>query len=58
VAYFQEPPAAHADVREAPVSMLIPTFALIGATIVFGLWTPLTVGVARRAAAMLLGLAP
>jgi len=57
-AYFEEPDARHATVREAPTRMLIPTWALIGATIVFGLSTSLTVGVARRAAAALLGVAP
>ena len=57
-AYFQEPAAEQAQIREAPASMLIPTWVLIGATIVFGLTTSLTVGVAHRAAAALLRVAP
>lgn len=55
VAYFQPAPAAHRAVRDAPLSMLIPTWTLIGASIYFGLDTELTVGVAQRAAATLLG---
>jgi multicomponent Na+:H+ antiporter subunit D len=55
VAYFQQPSERAAAAREAPVSMLIPTWVLIGATVVFGLWTSLSVGVARRAAQLLLG---
>jgi multicomponent Na+:H+ antiporter subunit D len=57
-AYFQEPPEKHAKVREAPLAMLIPTWALIGATIVFGLLAGPTLGVARRAAEALLGVEP
>ena len=52
------PAAEQAQIREAPASMLIPTWVLIGATIVFGLTTSLTVGVAHRAAAALLRVAP
>jgi multicomponent Na+:H+ antiporter subunit D len=55
VAYLRPPPAGAAAVREAPLSMLIPTWVLIGASIYFGIDTSLTVGVARRAAVMLLG---
>jgi multicomponent Na+:H+ antiporter subunit D len=58
VAYFREPAERHKDLREAPVAMLIPTWALIGATIVFGLAATPTVGVARRAASALLGVEP
>ena len=42
--------------EEASVSMLLPTWTLIGATLFFGLNTDLTVGVARRAADLLLGV--
>lgn len=55
VAYLRPPPAAAGAVREAPLSMLIPTWILIAASIYFGIDTSLTVGVARRAAVMLLG---
>ena len=58
VAYFQLPPERHTRVKEAPLSMLIPTWILIGATLFFGLFTSLSAGVARRAAQMLLGVSP
>ena len=58
VAYFAEPDAAAANLREAPAAMLIPTWVAIGATIVFGLSTSLTAGVARTAAEALLGVGP
>ncbi|MBC8352387.1 MAG: monovalent cation/H+ antiporter subunit D family protein [Planctomycetes bacterium] len=57
-AYFQDAPEQHAEVTEAPVVMLIPTYALIGATIVFGLWTSVSAGVARQAAELLLEVTP
>ncbi len=54
VMYFRG--ASQEPVREeAPLSMLIPTWILIGATIYFGLDTDLTAGVANRAAQYLLG---
>ncbi|HSR71015.1 MAG TPA: monovalent cation/H+ antiporter subunit D family protein [Kiloniellales bacterium] len=49
---------AEAPVAEAPLSMLIPTWVLILASIYFGIDTSVTVGVAQRAAEMLLGAAP
>jgi multicomponent Na+:H+ antiporter subunit D len=56
-AYFQTPVAARADdVREAPRSMLLPTWALIIANLYFGIDTRLTVDVASQAARQLLGL--
>ncbi len=59
VMYFQEPEDApeidEAKTDEAPFGMLLPTLVMIGATIWFGLDTDLTVDVARRTAAMLLG---
>jgi len=56
VAYFQPAPADAARVEEAPPSMLIPTWILIGASVYFGIDTRITVGVATRAAASLLGI--
>ncbi|HXV77936.1 MAG TPA: proton-conducting transporter membrane subunit, partial [Candidatus Polarisedimenticolaceae bacterium] len=55
--YFGEPrePAAGG---EAPASMLGPTWVLIGAVVLFGVWSAFSVGVARRAAISLLGGAP
>lgn len=56
--YFSEPSTAAASAREAPLRMLIPTYAVIGATIVFGVWTTYSAGLASGAAASLLGVAP
>jgi multicomponent Na+:H+ antiporter subunit D len=55
VAYFQPPPD-DAPLPEAPAAMLVPTYLVIGATILFGLWTTFSVGVAHRAALQLLGV--
>lgn len=54
-AYFKSPPEDAPEVREAPLSMLIPTWILIGATIVFGVMTSTSAGVARQAAEAVLG---
>ena len=51
VAYFRPAPEGDAgEIVEAPLSMLIPTWVLIGASIYFGIDTSLTLGVAERAA--------
>jgi len=57
VAYFRPVPERDGEVKidEAPLSMLIPTWVLIGASIYFGINTSLTLGVAERAAKLLLG---
>jgi multicomponent Na+:H+ antiporter subunit D len=70
VAYFRPTPGSDAaapeaaaseaavpsgETAEAPLSMLIPTWILIGASIYFGIHTSLTLGVAERAARFLLG---
>ncbi|MFH0944857.1 MAG: monovalent cation/H+ antiporter subunit D family protein [Planctomycetota bacterium] len=55
VAYFQQPPEGESGRCEAPLGLLIPTWVMIGATLFFGIYTDLTVGVARRAAEYLLG---
>ena len=55
VAYLRPPRADAPPVTEAPISMLIPTWILIGASIYFGIDTSLTVGIAQRAAESLLG---
>ena len=56
-AYLKEPPAGR-DVREAPLSMLVPTWILVLANIWFGIDADYTVTVARTAAMGLLGVAP
>ena len=53
-AYFK-PYTGPDTLREAPRTMLIPTWILIAANIYFGIDTDLTVGVAMQAAAQLLG---
>ena len=55
-AYFQTAEGDAASVREAPLSLLVPAWILIGANIYFGIDTSLTTGVARTAAASLLGI--
>lgn len=56
--WFSDPeegdPAA-TDIREAPLSMLIPTWLLAGSTIYFGLDADLTTRIAARAAEILIG---
>lgn len=54
VAYFREAPEG-AESCEAPLSMLIPTFILIGSSLYFGLQTDLTARVAIQAAQALGG---
>ena len=54
-AYFRPPPPDAEPVREAPWAMQLSTWALIAGSLYFGLHTDLTVGVAERAAALLLG---
>ncbi|WP_139839836.1 monovalent cation/H+ antiporter subunit D family protein [Oceanibacterium hippocampi] len=54
-AYFRPAPAGSPPVREAPLALLVPTWALILASIYFGIDTRISVGVARDAAVALLG---
>lgn len=54
-AYFAEPAADAAPVREAPLSMLIPVWVLVIANLYFGVNTQVSVGVARQAADLLMG---
>jgi multicomponent Na+:H+ antiporter subunit D len=55
MAYFREPPAGAEPIAEAPLSMQIPLWTLLAATIFFGVQTDLTAGFAQRAALWLLG---
>ena len=52
--YFYEPSAKVASVREAPSVMVATTWIVIGATIVFGIWTEWPTSMARSAAEILL----
>ena len=55
VAYFRDRPAGAAAIGEAPLAMLVPMWALVGANVYFGIDTDLTVGTARAAATILMG---
>ncbi len=55
VAYFRPAPEG-APAGEAPLSMLIPIWVLAGATVYFGIFTSLNVGLASAAAKMLFGV--
>lgn len=55
--YFGELPESNMHLQEAPLSMLIPTYAVVGLAVLFGVWTAFPAGVAQRAALSLLGSA-
>ena len=56
-AYFYAPPASESR-AEAPLTLRVPTWILIGASLYFGLFTDWSAGVASQAAAGLLGIGP
>ena len=58
IAYLHSAPENAAPIEEAPTSMLIPTWVLIGGSIYFGVNTELTINVAQQAAMLLLGVTP
>ena len=55
IAYFQRPAAGAAVPSEAPLSMLVPIWLLVGANLYFGLVTSLSVGSAQEVANVLIG---
>ena len=55
--YFNMPGAQMHKIKEAPASMLIPTWLLIGVNLYFGINADLISGIARRGAEVLLGQA-
>jgi multicomponent Na+:H+ antiporter subunit D len=57
VAYFQKAPAGR-DITEAPASMVVSTWIMVGAAIYFGIDATRTLDVANAAAAFLMGAAP
>ncbi len=57
-AYFQHPAPDAVMPREAPLSLLLPMWALAGANLYFGLDTELNAGLARQAASLLLEGSP
>ena len=54
--YFSEPSELAKSAKEAPLMMLVPTYVVIGATVVFGCWTVYSAELAQKAAAALLGI--
>ncbi|MEM7480544.1 MAG: monovalent cation/H+ antiporter subunit D family protein [Acidobacteriota bacterium] len=58
VAYFQLPESRHSQIAEAPMSLLIPTWILIGASVYFGVRATYSVDLAQRAAQALIGGGP
>ena len=61
--YFSEPSERAKKAKEAPALMLVPTYVVIAATVVFGCWTVYSAGLAQKAALALLkiseaGIAP
>ena len=54
-AYFEEPPPGRGEITEAPLSMLVPLWLLVIATVYFGIDADLTAGLAQDAAVSLLG---
>jgi multicomponent Na+:H+ antiporter subunit D len=55
VAYFKPPPKDAPPVKEAPLSMLAPLALIALCNLFFGLQTDWSLGIARAAAAALLG---
>ena len=55
-AYFRDPPEDLLDVKEAPLSLLIPTWILVLANVYFGFETSLSVSMAELAAHTLMGI--
>jgi len=57
VMYFQGEDGGNEQLKDPPMSMLIPTWILIGATVYFGFTTEFTAGTAAETAKMLLEVA-
>jgi len=55
---YMRPAPEGAEIREAPLSMMVPLWILAAACVAFGIEAEWTGGTARRAAAVLLGAAP
>jgi len=57
-AYFREPTGALAEVEEAPIWMLLPTYVVVSGSLLFGIWTSFPIQLAAQAAQALLGADP
>jgi len=58
LAYLRPAPEGAPEVGEAPLTMLIPMWTLVGLNFYFGIHAQLTTDVATRAAQSLLGVIP
>ena len=58
IAYFKPPLSNSGDIKEAPLSLLIPVWILVLSNIYFGIDTRLSVQVAQAAAQSLFGVSP
>lgn len=58
IAYFKPPLSTSGDIKEAPLSLLIPVWILVLSNIYFGIDTRLSVQVAQAAAQSLFGVSP
>ena len=59
MAYLRRPAESDGSAaQEAPLSLLLPTWVLIVANLYFGIHTRLSVGIASKAAAVLIGQSP
>jgi len=56
--FFRPAPEGAPQIAEAPLSMLVPTWLLAGASVWFGIDARTTLLVARQSAAFLLGVGP
>ena len=54
VLYFSPPSDKAKKAKEAPLIMLVTTYVVVGATVVFGVWTTWSAGLAGDAARFLL----
>ena len=54
VLYFEEPSAKAKQATEAPPLMLVTTYVVVGANLVFGVWTTWSAGLAGKAAKAIL----
>lgn len=54
ILYFEEPSEKAKKATEAPLLMLVTTYVVVGANIVFGVWTTYSAGLAAKAAKALL----
>ena len=55
VLYFAEPTTSVERASEAPFAMLLPTYLMVGASLIFGIWTTYPVAWAKQAAFAILG---